>query len=216
MLSLPPLSLYIHLPWCIARCPYCDFNAWALDGELPEKRYIDALLADLELELPRVWQRPVVSIFIGGGTPSLFSAQSMARLLSGIAARVQLMPGAEVTMEANPGALEHDRFEAYRAAGVNRISLGVQSFDDAKLKKLGRIHGADEAEAAIAALKKAGFERFNIDLMWALPEQTIEQAVADVDRALSFDPPHLSHYQLTLEPNTLFAKHPPPLPDEDS
>ncbi|HLS05433.1 MAG TPA: radical SAM family heme chaperone HemW [Wenzhouxiangella sp.] len=216
MLSLPPLSLYIHLPWCIARCPYCDFNAWALDGELPEKRYIDALLADLELELPRVWQRPVVSIFIGGGTPSLFSAQGMARLLSGVAARVQLMPGAEVTMEANPGALEHDRFEAYRAAGINRISLGVQSFDDAKLKRLGRIHGANEAEEAILALKKAGFERFNIDLMWALPEQTIEQAVADVDKALSFDPPHLSHYQLTLEPNTLFAKHPPPLPDEDS
>lgn len=216
MLSLPPLSLYIHLPWCIARCPYCDFNAWALDGELPEKRYIDALLADLELELPRVWQRPVVSIFIGGGTPSLFSAQSIDRLLAGVRSRVQLMPGAEVTMEANPGAVEHDRFEAYRAAGVNRISLGVQSFDDAKLKRLGRIHGANEAETAIAALKKAGFERFNIDLMWALPEQTIEQAVADVDRALSFDPPHLSHYQLTLEPNTLFARHPPPLPDEDS
>jgi len=216
MLSLPPLSLYIHLPWCIARCPYCDFNAWALTGELPEKRYIDALLADLELELPRVWQRPVVSIFIGGGTPSLFSAQSMARLLSGVAARVQLMPGAEVTMEANPGAVEHDRFEAYRAAGVNRISLGVQSFDDDQLKRLGRIHGADEAESAIEALKGADFERFNIDLMWALPEQSLEQAVADVDKALSFSPPHLSHYQLTLEPNTLFAKHPPPLPDEDS
>ena len=216
MLSLPPLSLYIHLPWCVAKCPYCDFNSHALDGELPEERYVDALLADLEVDLPRVWGRPVVSVFLGGGTPSLFSAEAIDRLLSGVRARLQLAPGAEITMEANPGTVEHDRFEAYRTAGVNRISLGVQTFDDAKLKVLGRIHSSDEAERAIEAVKSAGFERFNLDLMWALPDQTIEQAVDDVDRALAFGPRHLSHYQLTLEPNTVFAKHPPPLPPEDA
>lgn len=216
MISLPPLSLYIHLPWCVAKCPYCDFNSHALDGELPEERYIDALLADLEVDLPRVWGRAVVSVFLGGGTPSLFSAAAIDRLLSGVRARLQLAPGAEVTMEANPGTVEHDRFEAYRAAGVNRISLGIQSFDDAQLKKLGRIHCADEAARAIEAVKAAGFERFNLDLMWALPGQTVDEALADVERALSFGPRHLSHYQLTLEPNTVFAKHPPALPDEDT
>ena len=216
MLSLPPLSLYIHLPWCVAKCPYCDFNSHALDGELPEERYVDALLADLEVDLPRVWGRPVVSVFLGGGTPSLFSAEAIDRLLSGVRARLQLAPGAEITMEANPGAVEHDRFEAYRAAGVNRISLGIQTFDDAKLKVLGRIHSSDEAARAIEAVKSAGFERFNLDLMWALPDQTIEQAVDDVKHALAFGPRHLSHYQLTLEPNTVFAKHPPPLPTEDT
>ena len=215
-LSLPPLSLYIHLPWCVARCPYCDFNAYALDGELPEARYIDALLADLEVDLPRVWGRPVVSVFLGGGTPSLFSAGAIDRLLSGVRARLALAPGAEITMEANPGTVEHDRFEAYRAAGVNRISLGVQSFDDEQLKTLGRIHSADEAQNAIEAVKAAGFERFNLDLMWALPGQSIEQALADVEQALAFDPRHVSHYQLTLEPNTVFAKRPPTLPDEDT
>jgi oxygen-independent coproporphyrinogen-3 oxidase len=216
MLSQPPLSLYIHLPWCVAKCPYCDFNSHALDGELPEQRYVDALLADLELDLPRVWQRPVVSVFLGGGTPSLFSAAAIDRLLSGVRARLALAPEAEVTMEANPGTVEHDRFEAYRAAGVNRISLGIQSFDDGQLKGLGRIHSAGEAERAIAAVKKAGFERFNLDLMWALPEQTLEQALDDVDRALAFEPRHLSHYQLTLEPNTVFAKYPPQLPGEET
>ncbi|MEE4302771.1 MAG: radical SAM family heme chaperone HemW [Wenzhouxiangella sp.] len=216
MLSTPPLSLYIHLPWCVAKCPYCDFNSHALAGELPEERYVDALLADLEVDLPRVWGRPVVSVFLGGGTPSLFSAAAIDRLLAGVRARVQLAPGAEVTMEANPGTVEHDRFEAYRAAGVNRISLGIQTFDDAQLKKLGRIHSAHEAATAIEAVKAAGFERFNLDLMWALPGQTIDEAVADVERALAFGPRHLSHYQLTLEPNTVFAKHPPTLPDEDA
>ncbi len=215
MLSLPPLSLYIHLPWCVARCPYCDFNAHALDGELPEARYIDALLADLEVDLPRVWGRPVVSVFLGGGTPSLFSAAAIDRLLGGVRARLPLAPGAEITMEANPGTVEHDRFEAYRAAGVNRISLGIQSFDDAQLKTLGRIHSAGEARNAIEAVKAAGFERFNLDLMWALPGQTIDEAVADVGQALTFGPRHVSHYQLTLEPNTVFAKHPPTLPGED-
>ncbi len=216
MLSLPPLSLYIHLPWCVAKCPYCDFNSHALSDELPEERYIDALLADLEVDLPRIWGRPVVSVFLGGGTPSLFSAVAIDRLLAGVRARLQLAPGAEITMEANPGTVEHDRFEAYRAAGVNRISLGIQSFDDDKLKRLGRIHSADESALAIEAVKAAGFERFNLDIMWALPEQTIDQAVADVERALLFGPRHLSHYQLTLEPNTVFAKHPPPLPLEDA
>jgi len=216
MLSTPPLSLYIHLPWCVAKCPYCDFNSHALDGALPEDRYVDALLADLEVDLPRVWGRPVVSVFMGGGTPSLFSAAAIDRLLSGVRARLQLAPEAEITMEANPGTVEHDRFEAYRAAGVNRISLGVQTFDDEKLHKLGRIHSGDEAGTAIEAVKAAGFERFNLDLMWALPEQTVDQALADVERALAFGPRHVSHYQLTLEPNTVFAKHPPVLPDEDT
>ncbi|NEZ02735.1 oxygen-independent coproporphyrinogen III oxidase-like protein [Wenzhouxiangella sp. XN201] len=216
MLSSPPLSLYIHLPWCVAKCPYCDFNSHALKGELPEERYVDALLADLEVDLPRVWGRPVVSVFLGGGTPSLFSGVAIDRLLAGVRARLQLAPNAEITMEANPGTVEHDRFEAYRAAGVNRISLGVQTFDSDKLKILGRIHSGAEAEKAIEAVKAAGFERFNLDLMWALPEQSVEQAVDDVERALGFGPRHLSHYQLTLEPNTVFAKHPPPLPDEDS
>jgi putative oxygen-independent coproporphyrinogen III oxidase len=216
MLSPPPLSLYIHLPWCVAKCPYCDFNSHALKGELPEERYVDALLADLEIDLPRVWGRPVVSVFLGGGTPSLFSAAAIERLLSGVRARLQLAPGAEITMEANPGTVEHDRFEAYREAGINRISLGIQTFDDEKLKTLGRIHSAAEAEKAIEAVKAAGFERFNLDLMWALPKQTIKQALGDIERALSFGPRHLSHYQLTLEPNTIFAKHPPPLPPEDT
>jgi putative oxygen-independent coproporphyrinogen III oxidase len=216
MLQLPPLSLYIHLPWCIAKCPYCDFNSHALAGEVPEGRYVDALLADLEVDLPRVWGRTVSSVFLGGGTPSLFSADAIDGLLSGVRARIPLAPDAEVTMEANPGAVEHDRFEGYRAAGVNRISLGIQSFDNDQLKRLGRIHSAGEASAAIEAIKTAGFERYNLDLMWALPGQSVEQALADLERALAFKPRHLSHYQLTIEPNTVFAARPPTLPDEDS
>ncbi len=215
MLQLPPLSVYIHLPWCVAKCPYCDFNSHALKGEVPEQAYIDALLADLELELPRVWGRTVHSVFLGGGTPSLFSGQAIDRLLAGVRARLNLAPGAEITMEANPGAVEHDRFESYRAAGVNRISLGVQSFDDRQLKRLGRIHGQAEARQAIEAVRNAGFDNFNIDLMWALPDQTVDQALADVEQALSFEPPHLSHYQLTIEPNTVFAARPPALPEEE-
>ncbi len=216
MLQPPPLSLYIHLPWCIAKCPYCDFNSHALTGELPEEAYVDALLADLEVDLPRVWGRTVSSIFIGGGTPSLFSAESIDRLLSGVRARIPLAPEAEITMEANPGAVEHDRFEGYLAAGVNRISLGIQSFDSDQLKRLGRVHSAGEATSAIEAVKRAGFERFNLDLMWALPGQSVEQALADIERALSFEPRHLSHYQLTIEPNTVFAAHPPQLPEDDN
>ncbi|HMA99171.1 MAG TPA: radical SAM family heme chaperone HemW [Wenzhouxiangella sp.] len=215
MLQLPPLSLYIHFPWCIAKCPYCDFNSHALNGDLPEDRYIDALLADLELELPRIWGRTVSSIFLGGGTPSLFSATAMDRLLSGVRARINLAPDAEVTMEANPGAVEHDRFDQYRAAGVNRISLGVQSFNDRHLKILGRVHGGDEARAAISAIRKAGFENFNLDLMWALPDQSLNEALEDIEQALAFKPTHLSHYHLTIEPNTVFAARPPTLPDAD-
>ncbi|HMB38764.1 MAG TPA: radical SAM family heme chaperone HemW [Wenzhouxiangellaceae bacterium] len=215
-LTLPPLSLYIHLPWCVAKCPYCDFNSHALNGNLPEQAYVDALMRDLELDLPRVWGRTVHSIFFGGGTPSLFSADAIGRIIDGAAARLKLAPNAEITLEANPGTVEHDRFEAYRAAGVNRISLGIQTFDDAKLQTLGRIHDGHQARAAVNAIKDAGFDNFNLDLMWALPGQTVEQALADVEQALAFDPPHVSHYQLTLEPNTVFAARPPTLPDEET
>ncbi len=214
-LQLPPLSLYIHLPWCVAKCPYCDFNSHALNGALPEDDYIDALLADLEGDLPLVWGRTVQTVFLGGGTPSLFSGKAIDRLLAGVRARLTLAPGAEITMEANPGTVEHDRFEAYRAAGVNRVSLGIQSLNDAHLKSLGRIHGRDEALTAIAAVRSAGFDNFNLDLMWALPGQTLDEAVADVEQALDFAPPHLSHYQLTIEPNTLFAARPPVLPEDE-
>jgi len=214
-LTLPPLSLYIHLPWCVAKCPYCDFNSHALNGDLPETAYVDALMADLEMDLPRVWGRAVHSVFFGGGTPSLFSADAIGKIIDGVSARLKLAPNAEITMEANPGTVEHDRFEAYRAAGVNRISLGIQTFDDDHLRTLGRIHDGKQARAAIGAIIDAGFDNFNLDLMWALPGQTVEQAVADVDAALAFDPPHISHYQLTLEPNTVFATHPPTLPDEE-
>ncbi|MBS3743666.1 MAG: radical SAM family heme chaperone HemW [Wenzhouxiangellaceae bacterium] len=215
-LTLPPLSLYVHLPWCVAKCPYCDFNSHALTGDLPEQAYVEALMADLELDLPRVWGRTVHSVFFGGGTPSLFSARAIGQIIDGVSARLKLTPGAEITMEANPGTVEHDRFEAYRAAGVNRISLGIQTFDDAKLQTLGRIHDGGQARAAINAIKDAGFENFNLDLMWALPGQTVEQAVTDVETAISFDPPHISHYQLTIEPNTIFAARPPTLPGEET
>ena len=215
-LTLPPLSLYIHLPWCVAKCPYCDFNSHALSGDLPEQAYVEALMADLELDLPRVWGRTVHSVFFGGGTPSLFSARAIGQVIDGVSARLKLAPNAEITMEANPGTVEHDRFEAYRAAGVNRISLGIQTFDDSQLQTLGRIHDGTQAESAIRAIIDAGFDNFNLDLMWALPGQTVEQALTDVEKALAFDPPHVSHYQLTLEPNTVFAARPPTLPDEET
>jgi len=242
--ALPPLSLYVHLPWCIRKCPYCDFNSheWrgavpnhaparsgrrdaasaaseegspaAADG-LPEDAYVAALIADVEAALPSVWGRKVGTVFIGGGTPSLFSAASIERLLSALRARLPLLPDAEITLEANPGTFEREKFAGYFAAGVNRLSLGVQSFDDRFLRALGRVHGADEARrAAESALMIFG--NVNLDLMFALPGQTVDDARRDAAAALSFAPPHLSFYHLTLEPNTLFHRHPPPLPDDEA
>jgi putative oxygen-independent coproporphyrinogen III oxidase len=213
--ALPPLSLYVHLPWCLRKCPYCDFNSHEMKaGELPELRYLDALRADLESALPLVWGREVHSIFIGGGTPSLFSPQGIDRLLSDIRARVKLVPEAEITLEANPGTFEKDRFRAFRSAGVTRLSVGVQSFNDAHLKALGRVH---DSRQAIAALEEAAatFDTFNLDLMYALPGQDLAQLERDVTQALAMMPPHLSIYHLTIEPNTLFAKFPPVTPPDD-
>ena len=212
----PPLSLYVHLPWCIAKCPYCDFNSHARPSDgLPEQRYLDALVADLEAALPQVWGRPVISIFIGGGTPSLFSPDGIARLLADIRARLPLLPGCEITLEANPGSFERERFRAFRAAGVTRLSVGVQSFDDGMLQRLGRVHDGAQARAALTEAA-ACFDTFNLDLMYALPGQTLAQLDADLDTALGFQPPHLSIYHLTVEPNTQFALAPPPgLPDDD-
>jgi putative oxygen-independent coproporphyrinogen III oxidase len=212
--SLPPLSLYVHLPWCLKKCPYCDFNSHETKGAAPEARYLDALRADLEAALPLVWGRPVISVFIGGGTPSLFSPDSIERLLADIRARLPLVPGCEITLEANPGTFERERFRAFRAAGVTRLSIGVQSFHDDSLRAIGRVHDAAQAHAAVAEAALA-FDSFNIDLMYALPGQTMAQLQADLDAALAYAPPHLSVYHLTLEPNTWFATHPPPLPDED-
>ena len=219
--ALPPLSLYVHLPWCLKKCPYCDFNSHEIragsDGGtgVPEQRYLDALVADLEAALPIVWGRTIHSIFIGGGTPSLFSPQSIDRLLGDIRARLKLEPDCEVTLEANPGTFEKDRFRAFRAAGVTRLSVGVQSFNDVHLKALGRVH--DRAQA-IAAVEEAAlaFDTFNLDLMYALPGQSMEQLEQDLAQALSFAPPHLSVYHLTIEPNTYFAKFPPQVPDDDT
>jgi oxygen-independent coproporphyrinogen-3 oxidase len=225
--ALPPLALYVHLPWCLKKCPYCDFNSHALraapptpgtapaDDGLPEDRYLDALRADLEASLPFVWGRRIHSIFIGGGTPSLFAPASIDRLLADIRARMPLEPGCEITLEANPGTFERDRFRAYRAAGVTRLSIGVQSFDDTKLRAIGRIHDGAQARAAVAEAA-AAFETFNIDLMYALPGQTLAEWTADLDAALAFGPPHLSAYHLTIEANTWFARHPPRLPDDDA
>ena len=210
-----PLALYVHLPWCLHKCPYCDFNSHEARGDVPEDAYVAALLRDLELALPKVWGRRVVSVFLGGGTPSLFSADAIDRLLAGIRARLPLVPAAEITLEANPGTFERRTFAGYFAAGVNRLSLGIQSFDPAQLRALGRVHDADEARrAAEAALMIFG--NVNFDLMYALPNQTVEDAQADLAAALAFAPPHLSFYHLTLEPNTVFFKSPPPLPDEDT
>jgi oxygen-independent coproporphyrinogen-3 oxidase len=218
-LQLPPLSLYVHLPWCVQKCPYCDFNSHGLksarEAAIPAQQYIEALLKDLENDLPLLWGRPVHSVFLGGGTPSLFSAAEIDQLLAGIRSRLTLSPAAEVTLEANPGTIEHDSFTAYRQAGINRVSLGVQSFDDALLGAIGRIHGRDEVERAIGSIRAAGLQNFNLDLMFGLPGQSLASAVDDVRLALLHSPAHLSHYQLTLEPNTAFHARPPPLPDED-
>ena len=212
--ALPPLSLYVHLPWCLRKCPYCDFNSHERAGALPEAAYVDALVADLEAALPRIWGRRVHSVFIGGGTPSLFSPAAVERLLTDVRARLPMEPGCEITLEANPGTFERERFHAFRAAGVTRLSVGVQSFDDAMLEAIGRVHDAAQARAAVAEAREA-FDTFNIDLMYALPGQTLAQMGADLDIALGFAPPHLSIYHLTVEPNTAFANAPPELPDAD-
>jgi len=213
--ALPPLSLYVHIPWCVRKCPYCDFNSHEASAGLPERQYIDALLTDLDLELPAVWGRVVSSIFIGGGTPSLFSAEAIDRLLAGIRARLRCKPDMEITLEANPGTVEQGRFREFRATGINRLSIGVQSFDDDMLGKIGRIHGRREAIRAVELAHDADFASFNLDLMFGLPEQTPQQALADLATAMDLEPAHLSWYQLTLEPNTYFHRHPPELPDDD-
>ncbi|HET7923113.1 MAG TPA: radical SAM family heme chaperone HemW [Gammaproteobacteria bacterium] len=213
--TLPPLSLYVHLPWCVRKCPYCDFNSHALKTALPERDYVAALLRDLDSDLPRVAGRRIETVFFGGGTPSLFSAEAIGRLLEETRRRIAFAPEAEITLEANPGTVEHGRFADYRAAGVTRLSIGVQSFHPPHLQRLGRIHSADEALRAAEQAHAAGLDNFNLDLMYGLPEQTLEQASDDVRRAIALKPAHLSHYQLTLEPNTLFHAQPPPLPDEE-
>jgi len=216
--SLPPLSLYVHLPWCLKKCPYCDFNSHEWRGgasEPPEAGYVDALLADLEASLPLVWGRSVHSIFFGGGTPSLFSPQAIDRLISGIRARLRLEADCEVTLEANPGTFEKNRFKAFRSAGVTRLSIGVQSFNDAHLKALGRVHDRAQAMAAVEEAALA-FDTFNLDIMYALPGQSLQDLEQDVATALSFKPPHVSIYHLTIEPNTVFAKYPPALPGDDT
>ena len=215
MLQNPPLSLYVHLPWCVHKCPYCDFNSHALRGELPQAEYAAALLRDLDQDLPRAAGRPVQTVFFGGGTPSLFQPETIAAILGGVRRHLVLIPDAEITLEANPGTVERGRFAEYRAAGITRLSIGVQSFNARHLQVLGRIHSVAEAVHAAEEAHAAGLENFNLDLMYGLPEQNAAQAEADVLRAFALHPAHISHYQLTLEPNTLFHAHPPELPDED-
>jgi len=214
--ALPPLSLYVHIPWCVRKCPYCDFNSHNAPQTLPQREYVEALLHDLDRDLPLAHGRVLQSIFFGGGTPSLFDAGSIARILDGVQTRLAFAPGIEITLETNPGTVEHAPFADYRRAGVNRISFGVQSFDDAALKRIGRIHSASEADRAVKQAQDAGIENLNIDLMYALPEQTVAGALADVEKGILLQTPHLSHYQLTLEPNTTFAANPPALPDDDA
>jgi putative oxygen-independent coproporphyrinogen III oxidase len=211
----PPLSLYLHFPWCVEKCPYCDFNSHPARQAPDQHAYVDALLADLAHDLPLVADRPVQTVFLGGGTPSLFDPDQIARLMAGLTERLPLAADLEVTLEANPGTVEAGRFAGYRAAGVNRLSIGVQSLDADKLRALGRIHGPAEAVAAARAAREAGFDTFNLDLMFGLPRQALAQALDDLARAIELAPPHLSWYQLTLEPNTRFAHQPPPLPDDD-
>jgi oxygen-independent coproporphyrinogen-3 oxidase len=211
----PPLALYVHIPWCVRKCPYCDFNSHEQRGEIPEREYVDALVADLESSLPDVWGRRIHSIFIGGGTPSLFKPASIDHLLTAIRTRIPVNAEAEITMEANPGTFEADRFRGFREAGVNRLSIGVQSFDDAKLAAIGRIHGGDEARRAVAFALEV-FGNVNIDLMYALPAQTAEEAAADIREAIGYGAPHVSAYHLTLEPGTPFYRQPPSVPDDDT
>jgi len=211
-----PLSLYIHLPWCVEKCPYCDFNSHQLDEQFDEKKYVASLLLDLEQDLPKIWGRSVETIFIGGGTPSLFSGTAIDELISGVRARLMLRADLEITLESNPGTADSNNYLAYRQSGVNRLSIGVQSFDDVQLKKLGRIHDASQAVDAFKMARDAGFERINIDLMYALPGQSVADALRDLDQAIALNPEHISWYQLTIEPNTTFNRYPPKqLPDDD-
>jgi len=214
--SAPPLSLYIHTPWCVQKCPYCDFNSHAIKDTLPEQAYLQALLTDLEQDLPRIWGRRIISVFIGGGTPSVLSPEFYHRLFSELRALVALNGTAEITMEANPGTIDAENFKGYRDAGVNRLSIGVQSFTNQHLQQLGRIHDAEQASRAIEIARDSGFDNLNLDLMFGLPGQSLEQALYDIDRALQFNPEHLSYYQLTIEPNTYFYHHTPHLPDADT
>jgi putative oxygen-independent coproporphyrinogen III oxidase len=212
---LPPLSLYVHMPWCVRKCPYCDFNSHRAPDLLPQREYITALIEDLETDLPSTAGRPLISIFFGGGTPSLFTPNEIAAFLNGVRGRIGFSDDIEITLEANPGTIERGRFAGYRDAGINRVSLGVQSFDDDQLKGLGRIHSQADVERAVVELKEAGISNFNLDLMYGLPEQTVDQAVADLERAIATGPAHISHYQLTLEPGTAFHRRPPHLPDAE-
>ena len=215
MSPAPPLALYVHLPWCVRKCPYCDFNSHVHKGALPEAEYVAALLADLAADAAGAAGRSVETVFFGGGTPSLFTPESLATFLEGVRARIAVAPGAEITLEANPGTIEHGRFEGYRDAGINRVSLGAQSFGARQLELLGRIHAAADTGRAVGELRSAGLANFNLDLMYALPEQSLDGALDDIAAALAFGPPHLSHYQLTLEPGTVFHARPPALPEED-
>lgn len=212
----PPLSLYIHLPWCVRKCPYCDFNSHEMKDALPEALYVSTLLQELDAYLPLIGNRPIISIFFGGGTPSLFSASMIEKIIAGVEKRTSVNSNAEVTMEANPGTIDQMHFKDFRLAGINRLSLGIQSLQDAKLKTLGRIHDRDHAMRAITIAKEAGFTNFNLDLMYGLPNQTIEESIDDLEMALTFQPSHLSWYQLTIEPNTVFYKQTPVLPHEDT
>ncbi len=213
--ALPPLSLYLHIPWCVRKCPYCDFNSHEHKDGIPEREYVAALISDLEQELPDIWGRQVHSIFIGGGTPSLFSAEALDELLSGIRARLNLQPNIEITLEANPGTVEAGKFHEFRALGINRLSIGAQSFNDDALQRIGRIHGRKEALRAAEQAHDAGYDNFNLDLMFGLPQQTLAQALEDINTAIDLEPTHISHYQLTLEPNTLFHHNPPVLPKDE-
>lgn len=213
--SSPPLSLYIHVPWCVRKCPYCDFNSHAIKDELPQEQYLEALLRDLEQDLPRVWGRRVQSVFIGGGTPSVLSPEFFDRLFSALRALLMFSPNAEITMEANPGTTDYAKFRGFREAGINRLSMGVQSFNDQHLRALGRIHSSAEVVGAFDAARKAGFTNINLDVMFGLPGQTVAQGLSDIEQALQLQPEHLSYYQLTIEPNTLFHAQPPALPDDD-